>query len=68
MRVGVRLATPPFACGRHTLAAGELRAFARGQLAAYKVPKYVSVVEDFPRTAAGKIQKHFLRRSLAGKS
>ena len=52
----------------HTLAAGELRAFARGQLAAYKVPKYVSVVEDFPRTAAGKVQKHFLRRSLAGKS
>ena len=41
-----------------------LRAFARAQLAAYKVPKYVTVVEDFPRTAAGKVQKHLLRQTL----
>lgn len=46
----------------------ELRAFARGQLAAYRVPKYLTVVEDFPRTAAGKVQKHILRRSLTGES
>ena len=42
-----------------------LRAFARSQLAAYKVPKYVTVLADFPRTAAGKVQKHLLRRALA---
>jgi fatty-acyl-CoA synthase len=41
-----------------------LRAFARTQLAAYKVPKYVTIVEDYPRTAAGKVQKHLLRRAL----
>src|SRR5262245_28503497 len=52
----------------HTLAAPELRAFARTQLAAYKVPKYVTVLEDFPRTAAGKVQKHMLRRALAEQS
>ncbi len=44
----------------------ELRAFARSHLAAYKVPKYVTVLEDFPRTAAGKVQKHLLRRCLVG--
>jgi fatty-acyl-CoA synthase len=43
-----------------------LRAFARSHLAAYKVPRYVTVVEDYPRTAAGKVQKHILRRSVAG--
>ena len=49
----------------HTLGVAELRAFARTQLAAYKVPKYVTVLEDFPRTAAGKVQKHLLRSALA---
>jgi fatty-acyl-CoA synthase len=38
-----------------------LRAFCRQNLAAYKVPKTVVVVDDFPRTAAGKIRKHVLR-------
>ncbi len=34
----------------------------RDKLAAYKIPKYFSVVDDFPRTAAGKIQKHVLKQ------
>ena len=38
----------------------ELEAFCRSRLAAYKVPKSFEMVEDFPRTAAGKIQKHRL--------
>ena len=46
----------------------ELRAFCRKILAAYKVPKYVEVVGDFPRTAAGKIQKDVLRRGFTAKS
>lgn len=41
-----------------------LRAFARTILAAYKVPRHVTIVDDYPRTAAGKVQKHILRRSL----
>ncbi|MDJ0653753.1 MAG: AMP-binding protein [Xanthomonadales bacterium] len=38
----------------------ELVAFCRERLAAYKVPKGFVEVKDFPRTAAGKIQKHLL--------
>lgn len=41
-----------------------LKAFARARLAAYKVPLHVTVVDDYPRTAAGKVQKHLLRRML----
>jgi fatty-acyl-CoA synthase len=45
-----------------------VRAFARTQLAAYKVPRYVTVVDDYPRTAAGKVQKHILRKSIAART
>ncbi len=37
-----------------------LEAFCRARLAGYKVPKRFEMVSDFPRTAAGKIQKHLL--------
>ena len=40
--------------------AGEITAWCRERLAAYKVPKEFVPVQDFPRTAAGKIQKHLL--------
>jgi fatty-acyl-CoA synthase len=49
-----------------TCDADALRGFARTHLAAYKVPRYVTIVDDYPRTAAGKVQKHILRRSLVG--
>ncbi|MCZ0735269.1 acyl-CoA synthetase [Phreatobacter sp. AB_2022a] len=45
--------------------AESLRAYARERLAAYKVPKHITLVADFPRTAAGKVQKHVLRAILA---
>jgi fatty-acyl-CoA synthase len=38
----------------------DLTSFLRQRLAAYKVPRRFVVVGDFPRTAAGKIQKHLL--------
>jgi fatty-acyl-CoA synthase len=41
-------------------AADDLAAFCRQRLAAYKVPKSFQFVADFPRTSAGKIQKHLL--------
>ncbi|HEX9966235.1 MAG TPA: AMP-binding protein [Allosphingosinicella sp.] len=48
--------------GGATPAAAELEAFCRARLAAYKVPASFEYVEDFPRTAAGKVQKHLLVR------
>jgi fatty-acyl-CoA synthase len=38
----------------------DLDAYCRTHLASYKVPKRYEFVLDFPRTAAGKIQKHLL--------
>jgi len=38
----------------------ELVVFCKQRLAAYKVPRYFVRVDDFPRTAAGKVQKHLL--------
>jgi fatty-acyl-CoA synthase len=34
--------------------------FCKQRLAAYKVPRQFIAVDDFPRTAAGKVQKHLL--------
>ncbi|GAB4350814.1 MAG: long-chain fatty acid--CoA ligase [Gammaproteobacteria bacterium] len=38
-----------------------LREFCRARLAGYKIPKSFEVVSEFPRTPAGKVQKHILR-------
>ena len=38
----------------------ELASFCKQRMAAYKVPKYFIRVDDFARTAAGKVQKHLL--------
>lgn len=40
--------------------AEDLAAFCRANLAAFKAPKHIVFVQDFPRTAAGKVQKHLL--------
>jgi fatty-acyl-CoA synthase len=46
--------------GRAAPAPAELEAFCRARLAAFKVPVRFDFVEDFPRTAAGKVRKHLL--------
>ena len=38
-----------------------LRDYCRGQIAHYKIPRYVASCSDFPMTVTGKIQKHKLR-------
>lgn len=38
-----------------------IKAFCKGTIAHYKVPRYVSFVADFPKTGSGKIQKFVLR-------
>jgi fatty-acyl-CoA synthase len=41
--------------------AEELRAFCRGKIAHYKIPRYVKFVTEFPMTVTGKIQKYKMR-------
>src|SRR5207244_6719173 len=40
---------------------GELREFARANLAHFKAPHSVTFVNELPKTATGKIQKYILR-------
>ncbi|HET7527619.1 MAG TPA: AMP-binding protein [Burkholderiaceae bacterium] len=42
----------------------QVREFCRGQIAHYKVPRYVRIVEQFPLTATGKAQKFEMRKVM----
>jgi fatty-acyl-CoA synthase len=53
--------------GGHRPDGAELSAFCRQRLAAYKIPRRFDFVDEFPRTSAGKIQKHLLQESGAAK-
>ena len=47
-----------------TLDAEAVRAFCRGQIAHYKVPRYVHFVDEFPMTVTGKMQKFLMREAM----
>lgn len=47
-----------------TLVEQEVRAFCQGQVAYYKVPRYICFVEAFPMTVTGKIQKFKIRDQM----
>ena len=38
-----------------------LRAYCQGKIAAYKIPKFVKLVDEFPMTVTGKVQKFRMR-------
>ncbi len=42
----------------------EIRAFCQGQIAHYKVPRYIRFVPAFPMTITGKIQKFKIREAM----
>ena len=44
-----------------TLDTGRLTAFCRGAIATYKIPRYWKIVDTFPMTVTGKIQKYRMR-------
>ena len=44
-----------------TLTEEEIKLFCRGQIARYKIPKYIFFVDSYPMTASGKIQKYKLK-------
>jgi fatty-acyl-CoA synthase len=47
--------------GAQPLDAEAVRAFATGKLAHYKIPRYVTVVDEFPMTVTGKVRKVEMR-------
>ncbi|MCC7312847.1 MAG: AMP-binding protein [Sulfuritalea sp.] len=42
----------------------EIRSFCDGQIAHYKIPKYIRFVESFPMTVTGKVQKYLIRQQM----
>jgi fatty-acyl-CoA synthase len=53
--------------GAEPLDAEKVREFCTGQLAHYKIPRYVEIVEEFPMTVTGKIRKVEMREATAKK-
>jgi len=47
-----------------TATADEVRDFCKGQIAHYKVPRYIEFVTEFPMTVTGKIQKFKIRDAM----
>ncbi|MBV8953681.1 MAG: AMP-binding protein, partial [Solirubrobacterales bacterium] len=46
-----------------SLTEDEVREFCRGKIARFKIPRYVKVVEAFPMTVTGKVQKFKMRET-----
>jgi fatty-acyl-CoA synthase len=43
----------------------DIRAFCKGKIAHFKIPRYIKFVDGFPTTATGKVQKYLLRERIA---
>jgi fatty-acyl-CoA synthase len=43
----------------------EIRAFCRGEIAHFKIPRYIRFVDEFPLTVTGKVQKFVMRERMA---
>jgi fatty-acyl-CoA synthase len=47
-----------------SLTEDDVRAFCKGQIAHYKIPRHVRFVEEFPMTVTGKMQKFLMREQM----
>ncbi len=47
-----------------SLSEEEVRQFCQGQIAHYKIPRYIRFVDSFPMTVTGKIQKFLMREKM----
>jgi fatty-acyl-CoA synthase len=43
----------------------DIRTFCRGQIAHFKIPRYIKFVDVFPTTATGKVQKFLMRERMS---
>ena len=46
------------------LSEDEVREYCKGQIAHYKIPRYIRFVDSFPMTVTGKIQKFLIRQKM----
>ena len=61
-----RLSEVPCACvvtepGRQ-LTVEDVDAFCRGRMASFKIPRHLMLMDDYPMTSSGKVQKYILRQ------
>ncbi|MDR2333033.1 MAG: AMP-binding protein [Burkholderiaceae bacterium] len=63
-RFGEELCAWVIAKPGEALSEDEIRDFCKGQIAHYKVPKYIRFVTSFPMTVTGKIQKFRIRDQM----
>ena len=60
-----RLSEVPCACvvlqDGWQLSQGDLDQFCRGKLAGFKIPRHLLLLDDYPMTSSGKVQKFRLR-------
>jgi long-chain acyl-CoA synthetase len=49
--------------GDHQQLTADIDAYCRQQLAAYKVPRYIEIVEALPKSAVGKVRRRELRQA-----
>ncbi len=47
-----------------SLSEEEIVEFCRGKISHFKIPRYVRVVDDFPMTVTGKVQKYKMREAM----
>ena len=47
--------------GGHSCTPDDLKAHVKSQLAPYKYPRWIEIIEELPKTATGKIQRFKLR-------
>jgi fatty-acyl-CoA synthase len=63
-RYGEELCAWVMTRGGAALSEEEVREHCRGRIAHYKVPRYVRIVETFPMTVTGKVQKFVMRETM----
>ena len=63
-RFGEELCAWVVAAPGEALSEEEVREFCRGQIAHYKIPRYVKFVDAFPMTVTGKAQKFVMRDTM----
>jgi fatty-acyl-CoA synthase len=42
----------------------DIRKFCDGQIARYKIPRYIRFIDGFPMTVTGKVQKFLIREQM----